>query len=56
MASELFPDAQHILHLFHLKENVYEFAKNKFDFNENSTYPGLMKYAHFLKTVNLAIS
>lgn len=39
MASELFPDAQHILDLFHLKENVYEFAKNKFDFNENKYIP-----------------
>lgn len=30
MAQELFPDAQHILDLFHLKENVYDFAKAKF--------------------------
>lgn len=30
MAQELFPDAQHILDLFHLKENVYTFAKAKF--------------------------
>lgn len=30
MAEELFPDAQHILDLFHLKENVYGFAKAKF--------------------------
>lgn len=30
MAAELFPDAQHILDLYHLKENVYSFAKAKF--------------------------
>lgn len=30
MAEELFPDARHILDLFHLKENVYDFAKAKF--------------------------
>lgn len=30
MALEVFPDAQHILDLFHLKENVYDFAKAKF--------------------------
>ncbi len=32
MAEEMFPDAQHILDLFHLKKNVYDFAKNKFQF------------------------
>lgn len=30
MARELFPDAQHILDLFYLKENVYDFARVKF--------------------------
>ena len=30
MAQEIFPDAQHILDLFHLKENVYGFAKARF--------------------------
>lgn len=30
MALEVFPDAQHVLDLFHLKENVYDFAKAKF--------------------------
>ncbi len=30
MIQEVFPDAQHILDLFHLKENVYDFAKVKF--------------------------
>lgn len=39
MASELFPDAQHILDLFHLKENVYEYAKNKFGFQECGYIP-----------------
>ena len=39
MAEELFPDAQHILDLYHLKENVYEFAKNKFDYVEDKYVP-----------------
>lgn len=30
MAQEIFPDAQHILDLFHLKENVYGFAKARY--------------------------
>ena len=34
MVSDLFPDAQHILDLFHLKENVYDFARNKFKMDE----------------------
>lgn len=34
MAEELFPDAQRILDLFHLKENVYTYAKCKFNLNE----------------------
>jgi len=39
MAEELFPDAQHILDLFHLKENVYDFAKNRFQFEEAKYVP-----------------
>lgn len=39
MIEEMFPDATHILDLFHLKENVYDFAKNKFDFDESKFIP-----------------
>ena len=39
MAEEIFPDAQHILDLYHLKENVYEYAKNKFNFKETEYVP-----------------
>jgi hypothetical protein len=39
MRAELFPDAQHILDLFHLKENVYDFAKNRYG-REESQYVG----------------
>lgn len=39
MASRLFPDAQHILDLFHLKENVYDFAKQKFSQDESRYVP-----------------
>ncbi len=39
MAEEIFPDAQHILDLYHLKENVYGFAKNKFNFDESKYIP-----------------
>lgn len=37
MKDELFPDAQHILDLFHLKENVYGFAKEIFK-NDDAKY------------------
>ncbi len=37
MKDELFPDAQHILDLFHLKENVYSFAKEIFK-NDDAKY------------------
>ncbi len=36
---ELFPDAQQILDLFHLKENTYEFAKQIFHDNEKKYNP-----------------
>lgn len=39
MAEEFFPDAQHILDLFHLKENVYNFSKNKFGMDETKYIP-----------------
>ena len=39
MTEELFPDAQHILDLYHLKENVYNFAKNEFVMRENKYIP-----------------
>ncbi len=39
MVDELYPDAQHILDLYHLKENVYEYAKNRFCFREEEYIP-----------------
>ena len=39
MAEELFPDAQRILDLYHLKENVYAFARNKFNQDETAYVP-----------------
>lgn len=39
MVEEFFPDAQHILDLFHLKENVYDFSKNKFGMDEAKYIP-----------------
>ncbi len=39
MAEELFPDAQRILDLFHLKENVYEYAKAKFNLDKKKYNP-----------------
>ena len=39
VAKELFPDAQPILDLYHLKENVYDFAKNKWGFDEKLYVP-----------------
>ena len=37
--NELFPDAQQILDLFHLKENTYEFAKQLFKDNKEKYEP-----------------
>ena len=34
MCNELFPEATQILDLFHLKENIYAYAKHKFSHNE----------------------
>ena len=39
MAEELFPDAQHILDLYHLKENVRAFSKIKFGMKEDKYIP-----------------
>lgn len=39
MAEELFPDAQHILDLYHLKENVHAFSKIKFGMKEDKYIP-----------------
>lgn len=39
VADNLFPDAQHILDLYHLKENVYSFAKSKFAMDEAKYVP-----------------
>lgn len=39
MAEELFPDARHILDLYHLKENVHAFSKIKFGMKEDKYIP-----------------
>lgn len=39
MVEELFPDAQHILDLYHLKENVHTFSKSKFGMREDKYIP-----------------
>ena len=39
MAKELFPDATRILDLYHLKENIYSYAKEKFNHNEKKYTP-----------------
>lgn len=39
LKEELFPDAQQILDLFHLKENTYEFAKDIFNNDERQYMP-----------------
>lgn len=52
MVTEVFPDAQHILDLFHLKENVYEYAKNKFNFIEADFIPWADKICSLLENGN----
>lgn len=49
---ELFPDAQQILDLFHLKENTYNFAKTIFSNDEKNTCPGPKISARNLRTEN----
>ena len=39
MAKELFPEAVQILDLYHLKENIYTYAKHKFTNNEKEYVP-----------------
>jgi hypothetical protein len=39
MGKELFPEAVQILDLYHLKENIYTYAKHKFANNENKYVP-----------------
>jgi len=48
MCEELFPDAVFILDLFHLKENIYDYAKALFPNNEK-------KYTRWAKTVSYYI-
>ena len=52
MVTEVFPDAQHILDLFHLKENVYEYAKNKFNFIEADFIPWADRICSLLENGN----
>ena len=46
---ELFPDAQQILDLFHLKENVYEFAKGIYNEDANKYVPWAEKICEKLE-------
>jgi len=39
MGSDLFPEAVQILDLYHLKENIYTYAKHKFSNNEKAYVP-----------------
>jgi hypothetical protein len=39
MGNELFPEAIQILDLYHLKENIYTYAKHKFAYNEKEYVP-----------------
>ena len=39
MVKELFPEATQILDLYHLKENIYTYAKHKFEQNEQKYVP-----------------
>lgn len=49
MAEELFPDALRILDLFHLKENVSDFAKCKFNGNEKKYIPWESKLISYIE-------
>ena len=49
MASELFCDAIHILDFFHLSENVYSYAKEKFNFDESKYEPWAKRIIDLLK-------
>ena len=49
MAETLFPDAQHILDLFHLKENVYDFGRNKFGMDESRYVPWAERISDLLE-------
>lgn len=49
MAAEYFPDAQRILDLCHLKQNVYGYAKAKFKFNEELFKPWAEKICEMLE-------
>lgn len=49
MAETLFPDAQHILDLFHLKENVYDFGRNKFGMDESRYVPWAERICNLLE-------
>ena len=49
MAAEFFPDAQHILDLYHLKENVYDYGKNKFTMDESRYGPWAERICRLLE-------
>ena len=49
MVEELFPDAQHILDLYHLKENVYDYSKAKFKMEESKYIPWAERICELLE-------
>ncbi len=49
IAKEFFPDAQHILDLFHLCENVYSYAKELYSFDESKYVPWSERICEMLK-------
>ena len=52
MASELFPDAVHIIDLFHLKENVGEYAKYIIGENSDQNHPWTNRICNSLEEGN----
>lgn len=59
MAEELFPDAQHILDYYHLCENVYDYAKAIYDYDEGKYRPwserilGLLRNSQWIEALEL---
>jgi transposase-like protein len=50
MCNELFPDAEYILDFFHMKENVYDYAKALFSNDEKKYNKWAETMIHYIKT------
>jgi hypothetical protein len=50
MCKELFPDAVHILDLFHMKENIYDYAKALFPNDTKQCTRWAKSVAHYVET------